>query len=173
MKKRKLLLGFLVLPVLLFSSCVPETADETSLQSESPGFDFSFLDEPCDCWDYYFKGLDENINVDDPDAEWVSIIRLIANPYDYHGKKVRVDGVGNLQFEGNGLYLSENDYIYNLRKNSLWIELGENATPLELAERCNGRYVVVEGTFDMENTGHMGLRSGSIVDITLYLPLHD
>jgi hypothetical protein len=172
--KRTMLLGFLVLIVFLCSSCTTLAAgdmDESSFQDESIYIDFSLLDEPCECWDYY-EVLDENLNVDDPDAEWVSIIRLIVNPSDYHGKKVRVYGIGRLQFEGNGLYLSVDDYIYGIHKNGLWIELGKYATPLELAERCNGRYVIVEGTFDMEHTGHFGFWSGAILDITLYMPWH-
>lgn len=97
----------------------------------------------------------------------VSIIQLIANPADFDGKIVRVIGVGNIEFEGNGVYLGKDDWRY-VSKNGLWIELGERATPYELTKTYNGKYVIIEGTFDMHNNGHFGMWSGAIVDITRY-----
>ena len=38
-----------------------------------------------------------------------SLIELIARPELYDGKRVRVIGFVNLQFEGNGLYVSRGD----------------------------------------------------------------
>ena len=35
----------------------------------------------------------------------VSLIRLIANPEKYHGKKIQVTGYINLEFEGDAIYL--------------------------------------------------------------------
>jgi starvation-inducible outer membrane lipoprotein len=99
----------------------------------------------------------------------VSIIQLIANPSDYHGQKVRVEGVGHIAFERCGLFLGKDDRKYSICANGLWLELGEKATPFKKARRYNGKYVLVEGTFDMENKGHLGMYSGAIVDVTRYV----
>jgi len=98
----------------------------------------------------------------------VSIIQLIAHPAEYHGKKVRVIGVGNLEFEGNGVYNSREDWKYAVYKNGLWIELGDQATPYLFAKAYNGKYVIIEGTFDQNSTGHLDMWSGAIIDITRY-----
>ena len=104
------------------------------------------------------------------EAEGLSIISLIANPNLYHEKLVRVLGVANIEFEGNTICLSENDYIHGITKNCLWIsldleKLGANLKDLEL---WNGSYVIIEGTFNKNNTGHMGLNSGSIENLSRY-----
>ena len=97
----------------------------------------------------------------------VSIINLIATPEKYHGKIVRVIGVGNLEFEGNAIYLSRDDYKY-VSNNGLWIELGGSATPYDEAKKFNGKYVIIEGTFDKNDKGHFDMWSGSIKEITRY-----
>lgn len=112
--------------------------------------------------------MNDNLNKVDFSAIDVSIIQLIANPSEYHGKKVRVIGVGNLEFEGDGLYLSKDDLKYGTN-NSLWLVLSLDATPYEDAMEYNGKYVLVEGTFDMNNKGHFGMWLGAIVDITRYI----
>ena len=98
----------------------------------------------------------------------VSIINLIATPEKYHSKRVRVIGVGHLEFEWNAVYLSRDDYQNDVDRNGLWLVLGERATPYEEAQKFNGKYVIIEGTFDKNYTGHMGLWSGAITNITRY-----
>lgn len=107
------------------------------------------------------------LNPANQDALDISIINLIATPEKYHGKVVRVIGVGNLEFEGDAIYLSRDDYKY-VSNNGLWIELGEKATSYDEAKKLNGKYVIVEGTFDKNDTGHMGMWSGSIKKISRY-----
>ena len=97
----------------------------------------------------------------------VSIINLIANPEKYHNKDVTVIGVGNLEFEGNKICLSNNDLEYHVINNCLWITLNQEVSENEV-ESLNGKYIIIEGTFDMEYTGHLGMYSGAIVDITRY-----
>jgi hypothetical protein len=77
-------------------------------------------------------------------------------------------GVGDLEFEGNAIYLSKDDLKYGVTANGLWIKLGELATPYNIAKNYNGKYVIVEGTFNKKNTGHMGLWSGSVENIYRY-----
>jgi len=112
---------------------------------------------------------DSGSNAVNQNALDVSIINLIATPEKFHGKIVRVIGVGNLEFEGNAIYLSRDDYEQNISGNSLWIELGGGATPYNEAKVFNGKYVIVEGTFDKKAKGHFGIWPGGIKDITRYV----
>lgn len=103
-----------------------------------------------------------NSNVQD-----VSMIQLIANPEQYHGQLVRVIGVGNLEYEDNCISLSKEDLKYEAG-NSIWIELGPKAISYENARQYNGEYVIVEGVFDKDNCGHMGMFFGAITEISRY-----
>jgi hypothetical protein len=94
----------------------------------------------------------------------VSLVRLIANPKDYDGKVVRVIGFVRLEFEGNGIYLHEDDYKHSLYKNGLWIRVTADMETRKT--EFDRKYVLIEGTFDAKMTGHMGLWSGSIRNIT-------
>lgn len=100
----------------------------------------------------------------------VSLIQLIANPDKYHGKPVRVIGVARIEFEGNGIWFTKEHYKHRVYKNSLWIEpdykaLG--ATPKQLKE-FNGKYVLMEGIFNKDDKGHMGMNSGALEKVTRY-----
>jgi len=97
------------------------------------------------------------------DALGVSLIRLIGSPKEYAGKTVRVVGYLHLEFEGNGIYIHREDYERGLSKNSLWVD-----APTEMMkemQKLNDRYVLLEGVFEPEMQGHMGLSSGSIIKI--------
>ena len=97
-------------------------------------------------------------------VEQVSILQLIVTPERYDGKRVQVEGFLHLEFEGNVLYLSENDYIHHLYKNGLWVT--RNLVINERFRTLNSRYVIVIGTFDAANKGHMSMNSGSLRDIS-------
>lgn len=98
----------------------------------------------------------------------VSIIQLIATPERFHGKRVRVVGYLWLEFEGNGIYLSESDRTHGVYKNGLWVSFAEGV--LDSRQAYSGRYVLLEGTFNAEAHGHLGLWSGTIEQITRALP---
>ncbi len=112
-------------------------------------------------------GYQEGINPANQYATEVSMVQLLATPEKYDGKFVRVIGVGNLAFEGDFLSLSKEDHLYGAG-NSLWIELGKRAIPYNEAKAYNGRYVLVEGFFDKDDRGHLGMFCGSIKDISRY-----
>jgi predicted RNA-binding protein YlqC (UPF0109 family) len=97
--------------------------------------------------------------------EGVSLISLIANPEKYHNRHVRVIGYLNLQFEGNGLYFHKEDYDKFISKNGLWVSISRDSTLLTNVKQCNNNYVLIEATFDSNNTGHMGMWSGALTDI--------
>jgi hypothetical protein len=97
----------------------------------------------------------------------VSMIRLIANPERYHGKPVHVEGFLRVGFEDNAIYLSREDANYLITKNGLgvtivyedWEKLGKKP------EDFKNSYVLIEGLFDKDNRGHLGMNSGSIRDV--------
>lgn len=95
----------------------------------------------------------------------VSLISLIANPEKYNKRHVRVIGYLNIEFEGNGLYFHKEDYNRSIEKNGLWVEMSRDSIFSPQVKKCNRNYVLIEGTFDSENTGHRGMWSGSLKDI--------
>ncbi len=97
----------------------------------------------------------------------VSMVRLLANPEEYDGKLVRVIGVGNLEFEGNFIALSKEDYTH-CTDNTIWLEWGERAILYDEATAYNGEYVIVEGIYDKDDLGHFSLYCGAIKDISRY-----
>lgn len=102
----------------------------------------------------------------------VSLINLISTPDKYHQKKVRVIGVSNIKFEGNAIYLNKEHLNYGVTKNALWISPNYQAigkTETELS-KYNGQYVLIEGVFNKDNKGHMGMFSGSIDNINRFMP---
>ncbi|HLK03599.1 MAG TPA: hypothetical protein VKT53_04095 [Candidatus Acidoferrum sp.] len=94
----------------------------------------------------------------------VSIVQLIATPEKYDGKVVQVMGFLRLEFEGNALYLHEDDYRHAIYKNGLMVVT--NPKIETEAGKLNLRYIVLEGTFDAHNHGNKGLNSGTITNIT-------
>ncbi|MBW3655001.1 MAG: hypothetical protein KY444_02775 [Gemmatimonadetes bacterium] len=104
----------------------------------------------------------------DTDVHDVSIIQLVARPEQFHGRRVRVTGYLWLEFEGNGIYLSESDRTHGVYRNGLWVSFAPGV--LDGRQEYSGRYVLVEGTFNAEDRGHMGLWSGAIQQITRALP---
>jgi hypothetical protein len=94
----------------------------------------------------------------------VSIIDLLAYRGFLKGKHVRVIGYLHLEFEGNGLYLSEEDYKHRITKNGLWINIDSRMKDRE--GEYNNRYVLIEGVFNPMKFGHGGMYSGVIEQIS-------
>ena len=94
----------------------------------------------------------------------VSLVQLIANPKDYDGKIVRVIGFVKLEFEGDAIYLHQDDYKHNIHKNGLWIDVTDDIRKKRAG--LDQKYVLIEGTFNAKMRGHMGLWSGSIQKIS-------
>ena len=95
----------------------------------------------------------------------VSLIRLIANPEKFNGQKVRVIGYLHLGFEDFVLCLHKEDYIKSISKNGVWVDI-KNRTQLKSFSKYSDHYVLLEGIFDSQMTGHMGMNSGSIQNIS-------
>jgi hypothetical protein len=94
------------------------------------------------------------------DATGISLIQLISNPDKYDGKVVRLEGFLRIEFEGNALYLHQEDDDHMLTKNAIWVDASPDMT--KRRNDLNKKYVLLEGTFDAKNHGHMGLFSGSL-----------
>jgi hypothetical protein len=100
-----------------------------------------------------------------------SLIELIARPELYDGRRVRVIGFVNFEFEGNGLYLSREDWRQSIARNGLWINALEDFEGDSGAlPRPNQRYVIVEATFRGGPGGHFGMWSGSLDSVTRLEP---
>ncbi len=97
----------------------------------------------------------------------VSLIQLIATPEKYDGTQVRVIGVADVSNESLSLCLSKDDWYYRTY-NALWVEFGQNAPSYHEARLCNGEYVIVEGAFNMHNSGDMGMYCGAIEKVSRY-----
>lgn len=98
----------------------------------------------------------------------VTIIQLLASPEKYDGKRVRVIAVGNLEFEGDGLYLGKEDLLY-YTGNCIWLDfVGNTIIPYEEIKQYNGKYVIVEGIFHKDDFISTNGFHGKITDITRY-----
>lgn len=105
-----------------------------------------------------------------PEHNSVSMTALLAQPEKYHLQKVIVEGVGNIEFEGNALYLNKDSWENYVTDDSLWLDIDfpNPVVTLARARQLNGDYVLIAGTFDMDISGHLGIRHGGITDITRY-----
>jgi hypothetical protein len=97
-------------------------------------------------------------------AEDVSMVQLIATPEKFDGKFVRVFGFLNLEFEGDSLYLHREDLVQSLVRNGVWVHRTEAME--RDRKKLNRHYVLIEGIFDAQDHGHMGLSGGAIKGIT-------
>src|SRR5213080_578207 len=109
------------------------------------------------------------LNVERQCALWFpSLIELIARPELYDGRRVRVIGFVNFEFEGDAIFLSSEDWKHSVVTNSLWVEAppGFQSDSGPARKQPNRRYVIIEGTFNARKRGHLGLGSGAIEHVT-------
>jgi len=79
-----------------------------------------------------------------PVPEGVSIIELVAAPRTWDGRLVRAVGFLRLEYEGDALYLHEQDFRHGLSDNGLGVDIPEDF-PRRADLSMN--YVLVEGVF--------------------------
>ena len=100
-----------------------------------------------------------------------SLIKLISNPENFHGKRIRVTGYLNLEFEGDAIYLNNIDYEYGIYENAVWvnfadkIDMDNQLNPSQNLKYFNHKFVIIEGTFNKNAKGHMSLFAGEIENI--------
>ena len=100
-----------------------------------------------------------------------SLIKLISNPENFHGKRIRVTGYLNLEFEGDAIYFNNIDYENGIYENAVWvnfadkIDIDNKLNPSHNLKNFNHKYVSIEGTFNKNANGHMALFAGQIDNI--------
>jgi hypothetical protein len=97
--------------------------------------------------------------------ENTSLIKLIATPEKYDGKTIQVIGFLHLEFEGKAIYLHKEDYENSLTDNSFWVRFSKKLTKEKSIMDYNDKYVIIIGTFKMNDKGHMGLFGGTLENI--------
>lgn len=111
--------------------------------------------------------------------ESVSIIQLICEPEKYHDKKIEIKGFAEISFEGTALYLCKEGWYYfsseavwlgidsEIIDDELWWRInGELISEKEAIERYSGKFVEIEGTYDMNLYGHLGHFPFGTVSVT-------
>ena len=97
--------------------------------------------------------------------ENVSLVKLIANPEKYNGKRIQVIGYLHLEFEGNAIYLHEEDFKRRISANSFWVEFSSKLTKKRDLNKFNDKYVIIIGTFNVNEKGHMRMFGETLDDI--------
>jgi hypothetical protein len=107
----------------------------------------------------------------------VSIYHLIANPEKYHNRLVTVEGFLHVKPEDSAIYASKDDADYLIGMNALWVQYSSEELKIETSkpslklspaslEYFDGRYVAIQGVFDMKSCGHMAAFAGEIKSVT-------
>ena len=94
----------------------------------------------------------------------VGMVALVAVPERYDGKFVRTHGFLSIEFEGDALYLHEEDYRHGLTKNSLALRLSKSQR--QQFKSLSLKYVVIEGTVDARGLEQTDKWSGALGKIT-------
>ena len=94
----------------------------------------------------------------------VGMVALIAAPESYEGKFVRTHGFLCIEFEGDAVYLHEEDYRHGLTKNSFALRLSK--AQREQLKSLSLKYVLIEGTVYANGPEHTDRWSGAIGNIT-------
>ncbi len=98
------------------------------------------------------------------DAIKETLFRVLVDPEKYDGKEISTIGYLHLEFEGNCLYLHQEDFEMKIIGNSIWVDLEKERD--EKYSQLNDKYVIIVGTFDSHKKGHKGASSGTITKIT-------
>jgi hypothetical protein len=73
----------------------------------------------------------------------VGMVALLAMPERYEGKFIRIHGFLCVEFEGDALYLHEEDYRYGLTKDSFALRLTDSQR--KQFKSMSLKYVLIEG----------------------------
>jgi hypothetical protein len=95
-----------------------------------------------------------------------TMVQLLTSPEKYDGKRIRVIGILNLEFEGTALYLRPNDAttIPTNYKNGFWIRIPVGT--YKAKKPLHRKPVILEGTFDVSQKGHLSGWPAGITDIS-------
>ncbi len=96
------------------------------------------------------------------------MIAVVADPHRWHGKKVRLNGAFQWQFEGTKLCVHMDDLVYGMGRNCLFVHMQPedvNSTFEKLLANTR-KYVLLEARIDAGDRGHLGMSAGSLVEVT-------
>lgn len=94
----------------------------------------------------------------------VSLITLIARPEAFERREIQVAGYFSISDDGEtALFVSENDYRHNLRKNAIRVYLRPEV--LDKRTIYDGKYVSIRGVFTAEYAYRDILYSGAITNL--------
>jgi hypothetical protein len=102
-----------------------------------------------------------------PMRENVSLLQLISTPERFDGKPVRVIGYVRVEFEGNAIYLHQEDYEHFIPTNGLRLDDPLCFQGAQHDERFNSGYAYVVGTFKSNRASELNIWSGTISHISL------
>jgi len=92
----------------------------------------------------------------------VTIKQLLEDPKKYDGRTIRTTGYVYIKFEAN-IISDGPDKKYSLPIHHIWLEVDENIRRNHA--KYSQRYVLVEGTLNAKNGGHMNLSVAAIENI--------
>jgi hypothetical protein len=95
----------------------------------------------------------------------VGMVALLAVPEKYERKLVRIIGFVCIEFEGDALYLHEEDYRYGLTKDSFVLHLTD--AQQKQFKNMSLKYVLIEGTLNA-NGPERNDWAGAIENITRF-----
>jgi hypothetical protein len=102
----------------------------------------------------------------------VGMVALLAAPQRYDGAAIRTQGFACIEFEGDALYLHEEDYKFGLTKNAFRLRLSDSQRK-EL-KSLNLKYAIIEATLHASGPEQRGIWSGVIGEISRFeaWPVH-
>jgi hypothetical protein len=100
-----------------------------------------------------------------------SLIRVLAHPDKYNGKRIELIGYYHSEFEESALYLTKDDATARNYENGLWIGGTAKGADTNRVHRVKEGFVRVVGIFNYSlknGAGHMDLWFGLLDEITIF-----
>jgi hypothetical protein len=113
--------------------------------------------------------LTERARPSEPKPIGVGMVALVANPQRYEGKITRTVGFLCVEFEGNALYVHDEDYRHGLSKNSMALRLSDSQS--KQFKSLSLRYVIIEATAyanGLESTAEWAGALGNITRLEVW-----
>src|SRR5436190_24164697 len=78
-------------------------------------------------------------------STWTSLIRVLANPEKYDGKRIQLTGYYSKSFESVGLFLSKADARVGNIQNAIWVTVPERSGSTGQIRQLKRGYVNITG----------------------------
>lgn len=107
----------------------------------------------------------QHIGATDNSSKLVSFLALVANLRAYDGQQIRTMGVLHIREGVSALFLSKEHREYGISQNALSVNFSRAAIDSEALSEVHGKYVIIEGTFDVQEKGHTGLYPAGLTGV--------